>query len=307
MIGLHSTASFTSLYNSRIFHLHHHTPQANLAPHIMVAVPQSDLRSNILKVLVTTAAPKSSAAIHKALPVGGRPKTKALAVTLSEMADAGSIIEFPGKSAKYARAPALSWVEAMLLEQLAAGTPVPEDKLAKSLVPHQQLLPKVVKALERERKLCVHPPIKTKGSALYGTMPPDLLTYIGKDLQKLVAVARSKGFSPTAIRAALLSQVPESELKPKSPVPPPIAEAIRRLEPGADRGVAVSIAALRKALAADHDQASVDLEILALAKQAVVDLHSHPWVARLSSQEKRSLIEDGRGGWFDRVSLRGPA
>jgi hypothetical protein len=269
----------------------------------MVAVPHSDLHSNILKVLATSTVPKGSTAISKELPVGGRPKAKELAQLLSEMVAAGSIVEFPGKPPKFARGPVESWVRSRVLEMLTAGKQE-EPKLTKALIPHEHLLAEVMTDLQLEGKVFAHPPLSAKGKILYAMEPPEVLTYIGKELDKLLAAAQEKGFTQVAIRAAVLSRLAPESLYLAPARRPPIVETIRRLEPRAERGVAVAIVSLRKELAGHYDHASIDKEILALARQAILDLHSHAWPARLSADEKRCLIEDGRGGWFDSVTLR---
>lgn len=265
----------------------------------MVAAPGtalSDLQSNILKVLAASAAPKNATAIGKALPVGGRPKPKQLTQVLSEMAAAGSIVVLPGKTAKFVRAPVEAWAQAWILETLEKGKQS-EAQLSKALSPHEHLLGDVIKRLKREGKVFVHLPTGAKDTPVsYALVPPDPMHYIGTDLEKLLQKAKAKGFSPAQIRRAVLSQLPAE--------PPPIIETIRQLEPRADLGVTVPIPRLRRALSAKHDQASIDKEILELAAQGGLDLHSHPWPARLSADEKKSFIADGHGGWFDSVALR---
>lgn len=277
----------------------------------MVAEPhtaQSDLHSNILKVLATDAAPKVASAISKALPVGGRPKPKELARALSEMAAAGSILVIPGKTPKFMRAPAETWAQAMVLEVLQKGK-LTEAKLAQALSPHDDLAAGVIAHLKSAGKVFVHPATGAKNTPVsYALVPPDPITYIGKDLDKLLAMGEKKGFTQEAVRAAVLSRLgpapPTVTAARAAGGRPPIVAAMRSIEPRADLGVSVPIASLRQELGGQYGQAAIDQEILTLAAQAILNLHSPPWGARLSAEQKSALIEDGRGGWFDAVTLR---
>ena len=67
---------------------------------------------------------------------------------------------------------------------------------------------------------------------------------------------------------------------------------------------AVSIARLRETLSGRYDKGSFDAAMLSLLKRGILELQSHAWPARLTSEEQRELIDNGQGGWFDSAALR---
>jgi hypothetical protein len=131
-------------------------------------------------------------------------------------------------------------------------------------------------------------------------------------VDKLVAAAMRKGFSASAVRVAVMRHLEEKPANADAgrktgfdiPAEPAgIVQAMRHLEPRVEAGAAVSISRLRRCLGDRLDKETFDVAVLSLARQAVVELQSHAWPARLTVPEQRELIDNGRGGWFDSVAL----
>jgi hypothetical protein len=85
--------------------------------------------------------------------------------------------------------------------------------------------------------------------------------------------------------------------------PDAVIEAMGLVEPRVHDGAAVSIARLRDMLGPRHDKKSFDEAVLLLARRGVVELQSHAWPARLTVEQQRQLIDNGRGGWYDSAAL----
>lgn len=80
-----------------------------------------------------------------------------------------------------------------------------------------------------------------------------------------------------------------------------LLEAMRRVEPGADRGALVTFRELRKAL--KWLPAAFDARVLNAGRRGTIVLHGHDFVSSLSDKEARDLVEsDGR--WFVGAAIR---
>lgn len=268
------------------------------------AVP-SDVATNVIKVLTQATTPMGSTAIAKALPVGGRPKPKALAALLTELVEQGRIVQAGPSTPKFVSAPADAWAQRALLAALSRG-PRTESKL-KSALPSgfDRLLPAALRSLTEAGKAYRHPPPKKNGKPVFALQPPDAADFLAKDLEKLIAAVASRGFTPAEVRSAARRLLGDAVDRPAAPREDAVLAALRRVDPRTDHGAAVSLPRLREALSAElPSKGDFDAALLALADRGVLELQTHAWPARLNERERELLVENGRGGWFDQVSLR---
>lgn len=265
-----------------------------------------ELKANIVKVLAASQKPMAPAAILKALPVGGRPKAKALAEFLAQMESDGLLISVPHQSGKYANGPIDTWIRNAIMAAMSAA-PQTEAKLLKVVTTSNAALLKVMLAsLKKEGRIHEHPPLTKAGKPLFGLRQPDPIAYVGKDVDKLIAAAVGKGFPKAAIRHALIRYLSDQPSPPAAVTIPSdaIIAAMRRLEPRVEDGAAVPIGKLRKSLAQDFGKDAFDMAIIQLASSGILELQSHAWPERLTDAERDALISNGRGGWFDSAALR---
>lgn len=273
-----------------------------------VPMPQqveSDVAVNIVKVLTAATTPLASTAILKALPVGGRPKPKALSTLLTELVDQGRIVRGGSSTAKFISAPADAWAQRALLAALTQGART-ESKL-KSALPggFDRLLPAALRSLTETGKAHRHPPLKKGGLPAYALQPADPADYLAKDLEKLIAAVAAKGFTLAQVRGGARRLLGDSADEAGIAREDPVLAALRRIDPRTDQGAAVSVPRLREALIAELPRkGDFDAAILALADRGILELQTHAWPARLNERERELLVENGRGGWFDQVSLR---
>jgi hypothetical protein len=279
----------------------------------IAATLSPELEANILKVLCATHRPMTPAAILKALPVGGRPKPKVLKEWLARMEPGGAVARVPPESDKYVNGPIAAWVSRAVMTELAAG-PQTRVKLLKFItVSHGDLLDETLASLVASGAIHLHPPPTKAGHPAYGLGAPDPITYLAKDIDKLLKTAVGKGFSAAAVRQALHRYFGDSAAHSPTAIAPPVRPALslesvvaamRRLEPRIDHGAAVPIGKLRSALGDSGAKDVFDAALMALAASGVIELQSHAWPERLSAGERESLVDNGRGGWFDSAALR---
>lgn len=265
-----------------------------------------ELKANIIKVLSASHKPMGAAPILKALPVGGRPKSKALAEFLAQMERDGLLVSVPRQSGKYVNAPIDEWVRNTLLTSISS-VPKTEARLLKIVTPsNANLLAILLASLRKEGKIYEHPPLTKTGKPSFGLLPPDPITYIAKDVDKLITVAVGKGFPKAAIRHALIRYVSDGPSASAAPTlsSEALIAAMRRLDPRVDNGASVPIGKLRESLAQNYPKHVFDNAVIQLASAGILELQSHAWPERLTDKERDALISNGRGGWFDSAALR---
>ena len=124
----------------------------------------------------------------------------------------------------------------------------------------------------------------------------------GEGFQKLPPNARGAEPAPApANRLAAIRQAAQKAQAAKASAGPDFTGAMRDLE--SQPGEKVSIADLREEMP-EVSKEDFDKALLAKAKAGDLQLHSNSRTARASLADRRNMVPDGNGGFFDRVSQK---
>lgn len=247
----------------------------------------------------------------------------ALTEILNEYVSAGTLYDFPPKSAKskprYWNRHPLEFGRLAILKTLDAKGPQTEANLKKatrgfSEVQFRQSLRDAIATGDVWR----HPPLGKSNQELFGRRPPSPDPYlrdVGEQLTTIVARLIAARVSPDDLRRALV-QIYEAAGVPfvaiaassretaaaSSVFPVDLIGLMRRIEPGADRGALVGSRDLRRA--ARLGKPEFDRAVLELARQGRLSLHRHDYATSLSPTERDELVTDGDGTYYVGMAVR---
>jgi len=205
-------------------------------------------------------------------------------------------------------------VRRSILKTLEVKGPQPEVSLKKSAKGVSDTsFQDVLQSLIAERCVWRYPPLG-KSKILFGRTPPapgPYLQELGSKLASVVGGLLAAGVPLDDVRRALVQLVEgagipfgatnyKHEMMARPRVD--LIQAIRQLEPGADRGALVGACDLRRAVQMEKTQ--FDRTVLELAQQGRLSLHRHDYPAGLSAAERDELVTDGNGSYYVGVALR---
>jgi hypothetical protein len=201
-----------------------------------------------------------------------------------------------------------------ILRALDAKGPQPEAALRKSAKGiSDACFLDALQSLVAERTAWRYPPLG-KSRILFGRNPPAPGPYLqefGGKLASVVGNLLAAGVPLDDVRRALVqlvegAGVPFGATNSKHEMTAcprvDLIQAIRHLEPGADRGALVGASDLRRAVQMEKIQ--FDRSVLELAQQGRLSLHRHDYPAGLSAAERDELVADGNGSYYVGVALR---
>jgi len=225
---------------------------------------------------------------------------------------AGRLFQWQAKAAK-APAPiySLELLPGLVIRYILGrldGKDATLAELKKPLPPHiRNSLKELLEPLVQEKKVKWHPPFKGRYLSL---RDPNPLDFLSPEIRKLLDKGKRLGFSPEAVSHAVQQWIGPKEVSPIAPrsaseIQEIIFQAMKRLKPAASTGALVYLPDLRDALReVFRDKDSFDQAILKLAETEEVQLQSHSLPAKLSEEERRSMIDNGRGSYFMAIGIR---
>ncbi len=269
----------------------------------------------IVKVLSRNRLGLPADKIRKDLPPSHRISTDQLSACLAALLQEGRIFAWPFSPETGIKAPAPVYsvgpldtlVSDDIRLRLSHG-PLSLGEIKKSFPPHiNKNLPIFLDPLLRDRIVKWHPPLKGKR---LGLEDPDPAFFLSAEIRRLLQKGERLGFPREAIMKAVQGQV-----KPvPSPIAPPpnaleteriVFQAMKTLKPTAAQGSLVFLPDLRKALKDSFpDKDSFDRAILTLARQEKIQLQSHSLPAELTQEQRRDMIDNGRGSFFMAAGIR---
>lgn len=264
-----------------------------------------DLDSLLETALAHAGEPLSVAAVLKALPVGRKPTKKEVQIRLGKLVEAGRIHRWPGAAEKFSAFSPQSFAQEQVLRVLSSG-PLTEAEIKQQVSRSATSLVKTaLAALTSELAVLRHPKL---GRRLpFGLGPPDATDYLPAEIATAFKRLMKVGFKEAELQLALRRYAGgvEEDHAPTGDGGQEILAAMPRLNSQASRGALVYLAELRAALTQQfRDKESFDRAVLDLANQGKVQLQSHAWPGRLSDDDKKALIPNGRGAFFDAIGLR---
>ena len=286
---------------------------------LLRALEQSDKPLSGIKLL-------SETALLKPLPKAARPPKPRLKQLLDELVAQRQVRSAREKSS------VVYWTEsrdaqacAAISRALAAG-PQAQTALVKSSGCPAKLFSQVFKRLVSEGRVQQWPPLKGT-TPLFGLQGPDPKLYLQtacaaplKKLKEAISQTGKKLASSGLTEAQLVAAVYallEAELPPSQPVAAATSlisdEAFSRLIPermvaldaAAANGALVSVRELHRALRAEAaDAEQFNRVVLQLYAQGVVELTRHDYPASLPEAERRELVTDPQGNYYNGIVLR---
>jgi hypothetical protein len=264
-----------------------------------------DLDVLLETVLARAVEPLSLTAVLKALPAGKKPAQQTVKAHLDELATAGRIHRWRGKTMKFWGVSQKRFVRDQVLQALAMGPLVQSEINRRARKSPQALVKAVLAELVGDKTVRKHPRLGKRQP--FGIGPPDAVDYLSVGIGTMFKQLNKKGFESSELHAALRRYVDGIEACPglAGNGAEEILAAIPRLNSQASRGALVYLTDLRAALTQQlQDKDAFDRAVLELARQGKVQLQSHPWPGRLSDSDKHALVPNGRGGFFDTIGLR---
>jgi hypothetical protein len=263
-----------------------------------------DLDTLIERILERSGEALSPSAVRKALPVGSRLPLQQLHVRLQSLVEAGRIFRWRGKSARFSTVAPETLAQEQVIKALSAG-PLAEADIKKNVpAASRPLVSSSIGSLERDGRILRHPKLGRRQP--FGLNPPDPFDYLRPELDALLLRLQKAGIPAIGLRQALQRYVEGAEeSRVGTGDEDALLSAMHRLNPQVSRGAMVYLADLRASLQSQFpDKASFDQAVVRLAELGRVQLQSHAWPGRLTDAEKRALVENGRGGYFDAIGIR---
>jgi len=264
-----------------------------------------DLDGLLETALARAGGPLNVAAVLKALPAGRKPARKEVQARLGQLVDSGRIHRWPGAAEKFAAFSPQTFAREQVLRALSSG-PLTEAEIKQHVPASAKALVKpALVVLVSERAVRKHPKLGKR--VPLGLGPPDAADYLPAEIATMFKRLVKMGFEESGLPAALRRHVSaERDDGPQAAIgAEEILAAMHRLNSQVIRGALVDVADLRAALAPRfRDKESFDRAIIDLVEHEKVQLQTHAWPGRLTDVEKRALIPNGRGGWFDVIGLR---
>lgn len=270
--------------------------------------------------------PLSETALLKPVPKAARPPKPRLKELLDELVAQQRVRSAREKSS------IVYWTESRdeqacaAISRALAERPQSEKDLAKSAGCSAALLKQVLKRLVSEDRVQQWPPLRGK-TPVFGLHAPDpqfyLQTACAAPLKKLKEVVRQTGkkLASSGVTQAQLVAAIYALLEQELQQPPPVAaqpslisdEAFSRLIPermvaldaAAANGALVSVRELHRALRAEAaDAEQFNRVVLQLYAQGVVELTRHHHPASLPEEERREMVTDPQGNYYNGIVLR---
>jgi hypothetical protein len=266
-------------------------------------VATDELDSLLEAALARAGEPLTADAARRALPAGRKPPKQEIQSRLRGLAQAKRIHRWPGRAEKFAAVSPQAFAREQVLRALDSG-PLTEGEIKKLLSTSAKPLAKAaLDALVAERMVLRHPKLGRRQP--FGLHRPDPIDYLRPEIDALVRRLMKAGFEEEEVRFAVRRCMGVAEGEAPAAAENEILETMQRLNSQVSRGALVYLSKLRAALAKRFpDKESFDRAVLALEERGKVQLQSHAWPGRLSEEERRALVPNGRGGFFDAVGIR---
>ncbi|MDB5340834.1 MAG: uncharacterized protein JWN70_6453 [Planctomycetaceae bacterium] len=178
----------------------------------------------------------------------------------------------------------------------------------------------IVDRLREKGSLVAHPPLGTAKQEMLGTRPPSAVPYlqeVGLQLKRIVGLLKGAHVPSDELRRAVVQLLTEAGISfgtsgdtshltgsPTAAVAETVdlVGAMKRIEPGAERGALVGARELRRAVRLPKSE--FDHAVLELARQGRLSLHRHDYATSLTQEERDELVTDGDGTFYVGMALR---
>lgn len=274
-------------------------------PKLAATAPQldvADLDALIRKALERAPEGLIASKIRSALPKAVRPSPDRLEQRLRALAKNGGVFVWPGRTPRFAAVDFEAFARERILEALRASGALTESELKRKLpsvigTRAKEMLPRMV----AEGSVLRHPPLNKRHR--FALQPADPLVYLEAEMEGVLTRLAKLGFDERQRQDALRRYASRSA--PAQEEGEEVLAAMQRLNPQASRGALVPLPALRAALHERFpDKTAFDQAVLRLAERGRVQLQSHAWPSSLSAEEKESMIDNGRGGFYEVIGVR---